>query len=89
MTENQKKLIVLKGLELYVSNKGKDDFFDYLNSLIPKAQDFFIPYFEKLKLIKCFKTRSGKYTMQIHEKHPTKDKIDELIFSISNDKISL
>jgi hypothetical protein len=90
MTEKQKKIGVIKGLELFQPNGNNQDFFDYLGKLTQEAQDYIVPFFEQLNMIKQNKTRSGKYKIYLSERQLyTKDKINELIKEINNDKKTL
>jgi hypothetical protein len=87
MTEKQKKLGVIKGLELFQPNGDNNKFLDYLGELTQEAQDYIVPIFGKLNMIKQNKTRSGKYKIYIHEHQVyTKEQINALIDDISNDK---
>jgi len=90
MTEKQKILGIVKGLELYNLKGFNQDFLDYLDALTMDAQAYIIPYFEKLNLLICNRTRSGKYTIRGSlKKPPDNNQINELIKKINNGEIIL
>jgi hypothetical protein len=87
MTEKQKKIGIINGLELFQPNGDNKKFLDYLGKLTQEAQDYIVPIFGKLNMIKQNKTLSGKYKIYLNEHQEyTKEQINALINDISNDK---
>jgi len=88
MTKKQKILGISIGLEKFI--KSKKEFIDYFGLLTEEAENYIVPFFANLTLIKADKTRSGKYLIRLSEHCKyNKEQIENIIAEIRNGQYTL